>query len=203
MLERRVFRWIQLSEDEVKEHKEKKLARKSAGRKCTCRLTGEKKVECHVDTCRELMTKMSKETSFSGNLSARALPRQAPLIVVGQDECVAKQRALTKRAWVGSEGEQALVPKGEGCGAVLSALQPCELGLGAKLAAGQLRVVSAARKGKKHKGEVATTLKRGSPLKQGLTSSPFALELERGASAEGRWARGSAALQLEGCADVV
>jgi len=198
-----MFRWIQLSEDEVKCYKEKKLVRKNSGYKYTCRNTGEKKVEYHVDTCRAFMDKMNKETEFGRNLSVRMLPCQLPLVVMGQDECIVKQYSFTPKSWVGPKGEQALIPKDEGYGIMISAFQSREFGFGMTLTEAQLQTVNAERAGTKYKDEEAATAKRGTALKQPLTSSPFVLEFEYGVSAEGYWMYESMVLQLEDCADVV
>jgi hypothetical protein len=149
------------------------------------------------------MDKMKRETQFGGNLSIRMLPCQLPLIVMGQDECIVKQYTFTPKAWVGPKGEQAIIPKDDGYGIMISAFQSCEFGFGMELTEAQLQIVNAAREGKKYKDEEAATGKFGSAVKRPLTSSPFVLEFEYGASAEGYWTYEAMVLQLEDCADVI
>jgi hypothetical protein len=50
---------------------------------------------------------------------------------------------------------------------------------------------------------MAAKKKRGSEYKQPLMQSPFVLEFEYGASAEGYWTYDSMVLQLEDCADIL
>jgi hypothetical protein len=57
--------------------------------------------------------------------------------------------------------------------------------------------------GQKYKDEQAAMKKRGMVDKQPLTMSPFVLEFEYGALAEGYWTDDSMVLQLEDCADVI
>jgi hypothetical protein len=122
---------------------------------------------------------------------------------MGQDECIVKQYSFTRKEWIGSEGEQAITPKEDGLGVVISAMQSREFGYGMLLTPDQLRCVNAARLGQKYKDEQAAMKKRGTVEKQPLTMSPFVLEFEYGTSDEGYWTYGSMILQLEDCADVV
>ena len=78
-----------------------------------------------------------------------------------------------------------------------------EFGFGMTLTTEQLQRVNAERLGKKYKDESAAKKKRGSKFKQPLTISPFVLEFEFGASAEGYWTYNLMVLQLEDCADIV
>ena len=57
--------------------------------------------------------------------------------------------------------------------------------------------------GEKYKDETAAKKKHGTALKQPLTTSPFYLEFEYGASFEGYWTYDSMVLQLEDCANIV
>ena len=86
---------------------------------------------------------------------------------------------------------------------MLSAFVSCEFGFGMEITDAQLQSVNAIRLGQKYKDESAAIAKRGTSQKQPLTMSPFVLEFEYGASAEGYWMYKSMVLQLEDCANVV
>jgi hypothetical protein len=198
-----MFRWIQIPMEEAKTLEALRKVTKGSGFTYTEELTGKTMVEYHIDTCREFMEKMNKESEFGGNLSVRINPDKKPLIVFGQDECIVKQYLVTQKSWNGPNGEQALVPKDDGLGVMLSAFVSREFGFGMELTTEQMQHVNAKRLGQKYKDEMAAKKKRGCELKQPLTQSPFVLEFEYGASAEGYWTYDSMVLQLEDCADVV
>ena len=109
-LERQMHRWIQITADEAKVLVEAKKVREDSGYRYHDECTGRDMVEFHVDTCRELMERMNNQTEFGGNLSVQ-IEGQHPIIVMGQDECIVKQYLCTQKAWVGPDGEQALIPK--------------------------------------------------------------------------------------------
>ena len=202
-LERQMFRWIQVSLDEAKKLQELGKVAKGSGYEYKDELTGNTMVEYHVDTCKEFMDKMNNESVFGGNISLRSNPEKRPLIVFGQDECIVKQYSFTHKSWNGPNREQALIPKDDGLGVMISAFVSREFGYGVALTSEELHCVNAERLGKKYKDETAAKKKRGNELKQPLTSSPFVLEFEYGASAEGYWTYDSMVLQLEDCVDVV
>jgi hypothetical protein len=145
-------------------------------------------VEYHVDTCKEFMNQINKERAFGGNVSVRSNPEKRPLIVFGQDECIVNQYYFTHKSWNGPNCEQAVIPKDVGLGVMISAFVSREFGYGMTLTSNELQQVNAERLGKTYKDETATRKKRGNELKQPLTVSPFVLEFEYGASAEGYWA---------------
>jgi hypothetical protein len=203
LLERQMFRWIQVSFEEAEKLQVLGKVTKGSGYVYTKELTGKTMVEYHVDTCKEFMEKMNKESEFGGNISVRSNPNKKPLIVFGQDECIVKQYSFTQKSWNGPNREQALIPKDDGLGVMMSAFVSREFGFGMELTTEQLQRVNAKRLGKKYKDETAAKKKRGHELKQPLTISPFVLEFEYGASAEGYWTYDSMVLQLEDCADVL
>ena len=89
------------------------------------------------------MDKMNKESEFGGNLSVQFDTSKRPLVVLGQDECIAKQYLFTQKTWHGSNGEQALIPKDEGFGLMISAFISHEFGFGMlDLMTGQLQRVN-------------------------------------------------------------
>jgi hypothetical protein len=204
LLERQMHRWIQIPVEEAERLEALGKVAKGSGFKYTDELTGKNMVEFHVDTCKEFMDKMNKESEFGGNLSVRFDTSKRPLVVLGQDECIAKQYLFTQKTWHGPNGEQALIPKDEGFGLMISAFVSREFGFGMlDLTTEQLRRVNERRLGQKYKDEMAAKKKRGSEYKQPLTQSPFVLEFEYGASAEGYWTYDSMVLQLEDCADIL
>ena len=202
-LECRMFRWIQVSLEELERLQALGKVAKGSGYKYTDELTGKAMVEYHVDTCRGFIDRMKEQTVFGGNLSVRMNPDERPLISFGQDECIVKQYSFTNKSWTGPNREQALIPKDDGLGVVMSGFASCEFGFGMALTTKELQRVNAERLGKKYKDESAAKKKRGSEFKQPLTMSPFVLEFDYGASAEGYWTYDSMVLQLEDCADVV
>ena len=203
LLERQMFRWIQVSLEEAEKLQELGRVAQGSGYTYIDERTGNTMVEYHVDTCKEFMDQMNKESAFGGNVSVRSNTGKRPLIVFGQDECIVKQYSFTHKSWNGPNREQALIPKDDGLGVMISAFISREFGYGMALTSEELQRVNAVRLGKKYKDETAAKKKRGNELKQPLTISPFVLEFEYGASAEGYWTYDSMVLQLEDCADVV
>ncbi|KAI2504135.1 hypothetical protein MHU86_10335 [Fragilaria crotonensis] len=123
-LERRMFRWIQVSLEEAEKLQALGKVTKGSGYKYTDELTGKAMVEYHVDTCRGFMDCMNEQTSiFGGNLSVRMNPDERPVISFGQDECIVKQYySFTNKSWTGPNREQALIPKDDGLGVMMSDL---------------------------------------------------------------------------------
>ncbi|KAI2508963.1 hypothetical protein MHU86_5458 [Fragilaria crotonensis] len=115
-LERRMFRWIQVSLEEAEKLQALGEVTKGSGYKYTDELTGKAMVEYHVDTCRGFMDCMNEQTIFGGNLSVRMNPDERPVISFGQDECIVKQYSFTNKSWTGPNREQALIPKDDGLG---------------------------------------------------------------------------------------
>jgi hypothetical protein len=203
LLERQMFRWIQIPLEEAERLQELGKVVKGSGFKYTDERTGKEMVEYHVDTCKEFMERMNETSEFGGNLSVRFNTEKRPLVVFGQDECIVKQYLFTQKGWKGPNGEQALIPKDDGLGVMISAFVSREFGFGFELTTEQLQEVNAKRVGEKYKDETAAKKKHGTELKQPLTTSPFYLEFEYGASFEGYWTYDAMVLQLEDCADVV
>jgi hypothetical protein len=67
-------------------------------------------VEYHVDTCEFFQEQMNVETTFRGKRSIRYEDGKM-LIIWGRDEAIFKQYLLTKKGWVGPNGEIGLTPK--------------------------------------------------------------------------------------------
>jgi hypothetical protein len=160
-------------------------------------------VEYHVDACKEFMERKNNESEFGGDLSVQRDQSKRPLIVFGQNECIVKQYLFTQKSWNGPNGETALIPKDDGFGVMISAFVSRDFGFGFELITKQFQEVNAKRVGEKYKDEMAAKKKSGMELKQPLTTSPFYLKFEYGASFEGYWTYEAMVLQLEDCANVV
>ena len=142
-LERRMFRWIQVSLEEAERLQALGEVTKGSGYKYTDKRTGKAMVEYHVDTCRGFMDCMNKQTIFGGNLSVRMNPDERPVISFGQDECIVKQYSFTNKSWTGPNREQALIPKDDGLGVMMSGFASREFGFGVSLTTEQLQRVNA------------------------------------------------------------
>jgi hypothetical protein len=132
--------------------KRKGKVTKGSGFTYTDELTGNTMVEYHVNTCKEFMNQVNKESAFGGNVSVQSNPEKRPLIVFGQDECTVKQHSFMHKSWNGPNCKQALIPKDDGRGMMISALVSREFWYGMALTSNKLQRVNAERRGKKYKG---------------------------------------------------
>ena len=158
--EMRMHRWIQIPLSESTEMVESGKLIKDSGYKYVDG-TGIEMVEYHVDTLDDFQIRMNK-TKYGGNLSIRKDPNDKPLIIFGHDECIFKQYLLTKKSWFGPDGELALVPKDEGQGVMISALQSREFGFGMCLTEEEQKKINDKRKGEKYKDKDAAKKRNGS-----------------------------------------
>ncbi len=76
--ERRAHHWIQITREESKEFKNKKIIPKDCGYKYTNE-NGINMVEYHVDCCHLFQDRMNKETKFGGELSVWKDPQEKAL----------------------------------------------------------------------------------------------------------------------------
>jgi hypothetical protein len=160
-----MYHWIQVTETEAHELEDKKLIPRDSGYKYNHPESGERMWEYHVDTCNLFQERMNDETQFGGRRSVR-YPDSKMLVVWGHEECIVKQYTLSKKAWIGSNGETAIVPKDEGWGIMISAFQCREFGFGLELTAEELEHVNSYRKDKLYKDEMAAKANRGDPKKR-------------------------------------
>jgi hypothetical protein len=123
------------------------------------------------------------------------------LIILGHDKAIMKQYLLTNKHWTGPNGAKAISPKDEGLGIMISAFQSSEFGFGMKINEEQPEEINRYREGKEYIDKDAAKSKCGSTKKAALTSSPFVLEFEYGANAEGYWVYEHMVLQVEDCVD--
>jgi hypothetical protein len=166
-------------------------------------------VELHVDDIpdNKLLTIINNEYPMGGNLSIRKSPDEKPLIAFGHDECIFRQLVFTGSAWQGTKGEQAIIPKDEGNGIMVSALQSREFVFGLPLTINQLQSINDFRKSRRpNYTEADSTIKiNGTTEKKDLSESPFIkyFEYGYGAGKEGYWTYDHMALQFEDCVDCI
>ncbi len=86
---------------------------------------------------------------------------------------------------------------------MISAVVSRELGWGVEWTDALIEMVNQYRRGKKYQDEEAATKIHGKAEKSDLTSSPFVIEFEFGASSEGYWRYEHMVLQIEDCNDVL
>lgn len=146
VLETRCHRWIQMLVEEFQERN----SNLEEGNKILNTgytydaINGEKMIELHVDD-HECLQEYANEKykKFGGNLSVRMSGK--PIIIIGQDESVYNQFAFGSKQWVGQKGERAFLPKSDGMGVMVSAMQSREFGWGMVLTADQLKDINAKR----------------------------------------------------------
>jgi hypothetical protein len=201
--ELRMHRWIQLPLEELKALEVELEIKINTGHQYLDIETNIEMVELHVDSHPSFHDKMNATTKFGGNLSVRMPPNNKPLICFGQDECIFKQYLFTGKAWTMPDGQKPIIPKDEGLGVMVSGIVSREFGFGLKLSHEDLQKVNEYREGKDYSDVLAAMEKRGTVKKQPLQSSPFVVEFEYGANAEGYWTYDHMVLQFEDCVDVV
>lgn len=199
-LERRAFRWIQITPGKVEElKKEGKL--EVDGYKYQDE-QGNDMVEFHVDSSEEFHA-MCKDVQFGGYLSVRKPPGERPIFFFGQDECIFKQYTFTPSAWTAPDGKRPLVPKDDGLGRMISGYNSREFGFGMELTQEQLERVNAKRQGQEYQDKEAAEKLFGKSEKGALKESPFVSELNYGAAGDGYWQYENTVIQLEDCVDVL
>ncbi len=85
------------------------------------------------------------ECPFGGDLSICKKDDKKLQLPFGHDECIFWQFIFTGSAWQGTKGEQAIIPKDEGFGIMVSTSQSCELGFGLKLTLEELNCINSFR----------------------------------------------------------
>jgi hypothetical protein len=201
--ENRMFRWVQLSLEEVEEMEESSECDKGLGYRYSDSESGKRMVEFHVDEHPSFQDRVST-TKYGGNLSVRKPSQVKPLICFGQDECIFKQFSFTPKAWTAPDGQKAMIPKDEGLGVMISAFVSREMGFGYDISEEDLVKVNERRQGKHYSDEeAAKKIKGNSSMKMPLTGSPFVVEFEYGANNQGYWDYDHMIIQFEDCIDVV
>jgi hypothetical protein len=126
-----------------------------------------------------------------------------PIVLFGQDEAIFKQFLSWWKAWSGPGGVKALWPKDDGLAVMISAIVSRELGWGVEWTDALIEMVNQYRRDKKYQDEEAAIKINGKAEKSDLTSSPFVIEFEYGASSKGYWRYEHMVLQIEDCNDVL
>jgi hypothetical protein len=146
--EQQMFRWIQIMQEEAIQLEGQGITPRQAGYRYQTE-TGQAMVEYHVDMCDLFQQRMNEETKFGGRRSVRYESGRM-LIIWGHDKAIVKQFTLTRKSWTGPNGETAIVPKDEGLGIMISALQCCEFGFGLKLSDEEIAAVNFYCEGKEY-----------------------------------------------------
>ena len=183
--EKLMHRWIQITLTAKVTLEEEEGIEIAHGYHYTDQTTNLQMVEFHVDDHHTFQDDMNQNTQFGGNLSVRKPLDKKPVICFGQDECIMKQYCFTTKSWTAPSGQKAIIPKDDGQGVMLSAFVSRKFGFGFTLTQEQLQTVNQARRGQKYSDEAAANEKRGSADKKDLTDSPFVVEFEYGANAQG------------------
>ena len=117
---------------------------KSSGYRCAHYNMGDEMVEYHINACEKFQERMNKETKYGGRLSVCLPVGKTPLIIFGHNKNIFKQYLVTKKSWVGPNGECALIPKNDVQSIMISSFQSRELGFELELLDEQLTEVNKA-----------------------------------------------------------
>ncbi len=197
-----MHRWIQLPVIELKALEVELEIKLDTGHEYLDPETNLEMVELHVDAHPSFHEKMNATIKCGGNISVRMPPNNKPLICFGQDECIFKQYLFTGKAWTMPDGQKPIIPKDEGLGVMVSGIVSREFGFGLKVSHEDLQKVNKYRANKSYSDVLAAMEKRGTATKQPLETSPFIVEFEYGANAEGYWTYDHMVLQFEDFVDV-
>ena len=145
----KMHRWVQVKEEIAKQLEQEGEIVTGSGYYYNCPLTFKKMVEFQVDASEKLLKYVAGD--LGGNLSVRFPQGEKPLICFGHDESIYKQFLLTKKSWIGPDGETNIVPKDDGLGVMISALQSREFGFGLLVTDEQLKEINEKQKHEKYK----------------------------------------------------
>jgi hypothetical protein len=143
---------------------------------------------------------------FGGNLSVRFPQGKQPLIIVGQDEMITYQFLFSAKSWKCPQGEELILPKGEGEGIMVSAFVLCELGLGPELTDVQLATINCICLGKEYASKEEAISLFGTAAKRPITrehfdnnlvNSPFLKMFRYGQAHDGYWTHRHMKIQTE------
>jgi len=113
----------------------------------------------NVEMCEYHINDLPKElaSTCQCNMSVRAGPNSLPIMIIGQDECVFSQFLLTSKMWVGPHKEAPLLPKSDGEGRMISAMQSRDFGFGLRIPEDKLAQINESRREKKYLDTTAAT----------------------------------------------
>ena len=116
-----MYCWIQIPRRDAEILIQKGEIHKNSGYQYKT-VNGDAMMEFHVDAHQSFHQKMVT-SEFGGNPSVRKPEDSKMIISFGHDEAIFNKDTYTSRCWSGCNGEQPLIPKGEGMGLMFSALQ--------------------------------------------------------------------------------
>jgi hypothetical protein len=132
---------------------------------------------------------------------------EKPLLAFGHNECIFRKFIFTGKAWKGAKGELAIIPKDEGHGIMVSAVQSREFGFGLELTSSDQEIVNNfQRRQRPHYTETDAAMKlNGKTEKEIISKNPFFIYFEfgYGAGKDGCWTYNHMVLQFEDCIDVI
>jgi hypothetical protein len=139
-------------------------------------------IEYHIDVSYHFEDKLAG-CPFGGNLSIRKPIAAKPVIYVGQDEAIFKQFLFSHKMWVAPGGQQALLPKDEGSGIMVSAFVTREHGIIREISNMVLDEVNEQRLGQVYADEEAANEVHGCSKKSHLQNpslhSSYSLSMVR------------------------
>ena len=126
------------------------------------------------------------------------------LISFGHDEAIFRKNIFSGRGWRGPDGESKCLPKEDGIGVMVSALQSREFGFGLReLSEEEWKKVNDHRASQEYLDKDAAKMIQGSAKKKPLESDPFKQYFQYGAAKDGYWSYEHLVCQLEDCQDVM
>jgi len=132
---------------------------------------------------------------------------EKPLLAFGHNECIFRKFIFTGKAWKGAKGELAIIPKDEGHGIMVSAVQSREFGFGLELTSSDQEIVNNFQQRQRpHYTETDAAMKlNGKTEKENISKNPFIIYFEfgYGAGKDGYWTYNHMALQFEDCIDII
>jgi len=138
---------------------------------------------------------------YAPTMSVRSSPNDRPLMIIGQDECVFSQFLLRSKMWTGPDKEGPLLPKSDGEGRMISAMQSRDFGFGLPMSASQLAQVNVAHANQPYIDKAAAMEVYRNTIKPPLTMTPFLRTITIGVNNDGYWTSYHMAIQLEDCVD--
>jgi hypothetical protein len=161
--------------------------------------------EYHIDAHYSLKNHVHPTNREHGaNLSIRKNSATRPVICVGEDESAFSQYAFSTKSWKGPNGEQKLLPKGEGETLMVAGFMSRQFGLGKHLTEEHLIAINRYRNERRrnYMADVEAIAVHGKSEKKDLIdNSPFIRFLEVGAEKEGFWNYNNMAIMTEDLVD--
>lgn len=163
---------------------------------------GEAWLEFHVDDCEEFWD-LWKHAPLEEKFSVRLDDQVKRVMFLGQDESVQAQFEFSKKAWRGTEGQQAMRPKGKGKGMMVCGTPGRVNGWDPKMSVEHLNQINANRQGK-HYLDRDSALEVNSQTEKPLLTMetlPWVKFVEFGANSEGWWTGANMHLLVEDIGD--